>query len=79
MADTRSPEAVRSEIAVERERLATAVDDLRSRLGEATDVQRQVGSRISILAPAAFATAFVISGGVGATMRYFARRGRERR
>ncbi len=79
MADTRSPEAVRGEIAVERERLASAVDDLRNRLGEATDVQRQVRSRISMLAPAAFATAFVISGGVGATMRYFARRGRERR
>ncbi|MGI8861545.1 MAG: hypothetical protein ACR2GV_02305 [Gaiellaceae bacterium] len=78
MADARSPELVRSEIAVERERLAVAVDDLRSRLGDATDVRRQVGSRISMLAPAAFATAFVVSGGIGATMRYFARRGRDR-
>ena len=79
MAERRSPEVVRGEIAVERERLATAVDELRNRLGEATDVQRQVRSRIAVLAPAAFATAFVVSGGVGATMRYFARRGRERR
>ncbi len=78
MAETRTPEAVRNEIALERDRLATAVDELRSRLGEATDVQHQVRSRISMLAPAAFATAFVISGGIGATMRYFARRGRER-
>ncbi|MBA3561273.1 MAG: hypothetical protein H0W35_00935 [Actinobacteria bacterium] len=78
MADARSPELVRSEIAVEREQLAVAVDDLRSRLGDATDVRRQVGSRISMLAPAAFATAFVVSGGIGATMRYFARRGRDR-
>ncbi len=77
MADTRSPEAVRREIAVEREGLATAVDELRGRLGEATDVRSQVRSRISVLAPAAFAMAFVVSGGVGATMRYFARRGRE--
>lgn len=77
MAETRTPEAVRNEIALERDRLATAVDELRSRLGEATDVQHQVRSRISMLAPAAFATAFVISGGIGATMRYFARRGRE--
>ena len=79
MAEKRSPEAVRSEITAERERLATAVDELRNRLGEATNVHRQIRSRISMLAPAAFATAFVISGGVGATMRYFARRGRERR
>ncbi len=79
MAERRSPEVVRGEIAVERERLATAVDELRNRLGEATDVERQVRSRIAVLAPAAFATAFVVSGGVGATMRYFARRGRERR
>lgn len=78
MADTRSPELVRSEIAVERERLAAAVDDLRGRFGVATDVQRQLGSRISMLAPAAFAAAFVVSGGIGATMRYFARRGRDR-
>ena len=78
MAETRTQEAVRSEIAVERERLATAVDELRHRFDEVTDVQRQVRSRISTLAPVAFATAFVISGGVGATMRYFARRGRER-
>jgi len=78
VADARSPELVRSEIAVEREQLAVAVDDLRSRLGDATDVRRQVGSRISMLAPAAFATAFVVSGGIGATMRYFARRGRDR-
>ena len=79
MADARSAEQVRREITVERERLAEAVDELRNRVGDATNVQRQVGSRISVLAPVAFAAAFVVSGGVGATMRYFARRGRERR
>jgi hypothetical protein len=31
-----------------------------------------------VLVPAAFATGFVVFGGIGATMRYFARRGRER-
>ena len=77
VAETRSAEAVRKEIAAEREGLANAVDELRTRLGEATDVQSQVRSRISTLAPAAFVAAFVVSGGVGATMRYFARRGRE--
>ncbi|MBA3434361.1 MAG: DUF3618 domain-containing protein [Actinobacteria bacterium] len=78
MPEARSPEVVRREIAAEREGLADAVDELRRKVGDVTDVQRQVGSRISVLAPAAFAAAFVVSGGVGATMRYFARRGRER-
>lgn len=77
MAKARSPELVRSEIAVERQHLAVAVDELRSKLGDATDVRRQVGSRLAVLAPAAFAAAFVVSGGIGATMRYFARRSRD--
>ena len=79
MPETRSPALVRQDIAVERERLAEAVDELRRRLGEATDFQSRLGSRLAVLAPAAFAAAFVMSGGVGATMRYFARRGRDRR
>ena len=77
MPEARSPELVRREIAAEREGLAEAVDELRRRVGDVTNVQRQVGSRLPVLAPVAFAAAFVVSGGVGATMRYFARRGRE--
>jgi hypothetical protein len=77
--DTRSPELVRQEIALERERLAQAVDDLRDRFGELTDMRGKVGSRLVVLAPTAFAAGFVLSGGVGATMRYLARRGRDRR
>jgi hypothetical protein len=71
--EARSPEAVRHDIAAEREALAQAVEQLRDRLGGAADL----GSRLPLLAPAAFATAFVVSGGIGATMRYLARRGRE--
>ena len=78
MPETRTPEVVRSEIAVERQHLAHAVDELRSKVGDVADVQRQVGSRLAVLAPAAFAAAFVVSGGIGATMRYFARRSRDR-
>lgn len=77
MADARSPEQVRRDIAREREHLAHAVGQLRAQLGGAFDVRRRIGSRARVLAPAAFATAFVVSGGIGATMRYFARRGRE--
>ena len=74
---TRSPEAVRRDIARERTELARAVGQLRSDLGGTFDLRRRVGSRVAFLAPTAFATGFVVSGGIGATMRYLARRGRE--
>jgi hypothetical protein len=74
VADARTAEQVRRDIAREREQLALAVGRLRSELGGTLDIRKRVG----ILVPAAFATAFVLSGGIGATMRYFARRGRER-
>jgi hypothetical protein len=74
VAETRTPELLRRDIAREREELAHAVAQLRSELGGTFDVRRRVG----VLVPAAFATGFVVSGGIGATMRYFARRGRER-
>jgi hypothetical protein len=72
--DTRSADQIRRDIAREREQLAVAVDRLRSELGGTLNLRGRVG----VLVPAAFATAFVVSGGIGATMRYFARRGRER-
>jgi hypothetical protein len=74
VADARTTEQVRRDIAREREQLALAVGRLRSELGGTLDIRKRVG----ILVPAAFATAFVLAGGIGATMRYFARRGRER-
>jgi hypothetical protein len=74
VADARTQEQVRREIAREREQLALAVERLRTEVGGTFDIR----SRVGVLVPAAFATAFVLSGGVGATMRYFARRGRER-
>jgi hypothetical protein len=76
--ETRSPEIVRNEIAAERQKLADAVDDLRIRLGDVADVKTQVRTRWRALTPAAFAAGFVVSGGVGATMRLLARRSRER-
>lgn len=78
MAEPRSPAVVRHEIAVERTELAEAVEDLRRRISERTDVKSRVSARAGVLAPAAFLVTFVASGGIGATMRYVARRGRER-
>ena len=74
----RTPETIRSEIELERARLASAVEQLRDGLGEATDVGAKLRTRLPLAAATAFAGAFVLAGGIGATMRFFARRSRER-
>jgi hypothetical protein len=68
-----SEQELRRELQEERERLAEAVDTLRDELGAATDIR----SKLPIIAGGAFALGFLKAGGVGATMRYLARRGRE--
>ena len=73
----RSAEDVRRDIAVERDQLASAVDDLRSGLGEATDVAGKLRANLPVAAAGAMSAGFVLAGGVGATMRYLARKGRE--
>jgi hypothetical protein len=77
MAAQRTAEQVRKEIAVERDQLATAVDELRVSLGHAADVTGKLKARLPIAAGAAASAGFMLAGGIGATMRYFARRGRE--
>jgi hypothetical protein len=73
----RSAEDVRRDIAAERDQLASAVDDLRSGLGEATDVGGKLRANLPVAAAGAMSAGFVLAGGIGATMRYLARRGRE--
>ena len=73
----RTPEQVRSDIATEREQLATAVEELRDSLGDATNISGKLKAKLPIVAGAAASAGFVLAGGIGATMRYFARRGRE--
>ena len=74
----RTPEAVRREIESEREQLAQAVEQLRHGLGEATDVAAKLRTRIPAVAVGALGAGFFLAGGIGATMRLLARRGRER-
>lgn len=71
--DGRTPEDVRRDIAAERQQLAEAVGELRADLvlGET------LGPKLPVLAAGALGAGFVLFGGVGATMRYLARRGRE--
>ena len=75
----RSTEQVRRDIETERDRLATAVDDLRAGIGEATNIGAKLKSKLPIAAAAAVGAGFLLAGGVGATMRLVMRRGREGR
>lgn len=73
----RTAEQVRQDIEAERERLATAVDDLRSGIDEATDINAKLKSKLPAATAAAFATGFVLAGGLRATVRLGLQRYRE--
>jgi hypothetical protein len=77
MAVEKSDERLREELAAERTALADAVDDLRTELGEATNVGAKLQAKLPLVAAGAFGLGFVKAGGVGATMRLLMRRSRE--
>jgi outer membrane murein-binding lipoprotein Lpp len=70
-------EQLRKDIDAEREQLASAVDELRASIAGAADIGGKLKSKLPLVAGAAASAGFVLAGGVGATARYFARRGRE--
>ena len=69
----RTREEVKRQLHAEREQLARAVDALRN----AADVRTALRANLPVIAVGAFVAMFVLSGGIGATMRFLARRGRE--
>jgi Protein of unknown function (DUF3618) len=73
MPASRTTDVVRRDIERERQELADAVDDLRG----AADVTTIVRSKLPVLAAGAAGAGFFFAGGIGATMRLLARRGRE--
>ena len=75
--DGRTAEDVRRDIEAEREQLATAVEDLRAGIGDATNVAAKLRAKLPVVAAGALGAGFVLAGGIGATMRLLARRGRE--
>jgi hypothetical protein len=75
----RSTEEVRRDIAREREQLADAVEELREGLGDVTDIQGKLRANLPVVAAGALGVGFFLAGGIGATMRWLARRGREGR
>jgi hypothetical protein len=74
-AKSRTTEQVRRDIEAERERLGMAVDDLRAGM----DVNAKLKDKLPVAAAAALGIGFVVSGGIGATMRLLMRRSREGR
>ena len=77
--NSRTADQVRRDIEAEREQLAEAVDQLRSEIGEATNVGAKVRENLPVVAAGALGVGFFVAGGIGATMRLLARRGREGR
>lgn len=69
---------VREQIRKERTALTSSLDELRGELGEATDVAGKLGGVLPLVAAGAAGAGFVLGGGIGATVRYFMRRSRER-
>jgi hypothetical protein len=77
MAAQRTPAEIKRDLETERRELASAVDELRGSIREATNVTAKLKEKLPVVAGAAATSGFVLAGGIGATMRYFARRGRE--
>ena len=77
MAATRTPEQIRREIEVERDQLADAVESLRDGIGEAANISGKLRANLPVVAAGALGAGFFLAGGIGATMRLFARKGRE--
>jgi hypothetical protein len=75
--NSRDVEQVRLELEAEREGLAQAVDTLRAGVKDATNVSARIRENLPVAAGAALAAGFLLAGGIGATMRLFARRSRE--
>jgi hypothetical protein len=69
----RTTEELKREIEAEREQLAGAVDHLRDELGVAAKLK----AKLPLVAGGAAAAGFVLAGGIGAAMRFLARRSRE--
>ncbi len=74
----RTPDTVRRELEAERQELATAVEQLREGIGEVANVSAKLRARLPVVAAGALGAGFFFGGGIGATMRFLARKGRER-
>jgi hypothetical protein len=65
----RTAEEVRKDIEVERDRLAGAVDDLRTGIDDATDINAKLRRNLPVATAVALGTGFILAGGIRATVR----------
>lgn len=75
--DDRDTAELRRRIETERNALATSVDSLRSEISEATNISAKLRAKLPAAAGGALAAGFVLGGGIGATVRFVFRKGRE--
>jgi hypothetical protein len=68
----------RRNLEAERKELEAATDQLKRSVGEATDVKSKLRTKLPAVAAGALGAGFFVAGGIGATMRFLARKGRER-
>jgi len=73
----RSATQLRRDIEQERRQLAASLAQLRGEIGQVTDLTAKLRDNLPLAVAGALVAGFVLAGGVGATLRYFARRGRE--
>ncbi len=73
----RTPDQVRRDIAAERNGLAQSLEALREEVGKAADIAGKLRANLPVAAAGALGAGFVLAGGIGASMRWLARRGRE--
>lgn len=73
----RSTTEIRDEIESERVALADSVNSLKSEISEATNVSAKLRANLPAAAGGALAAGFVLAGGIGATVRFVFRKGRE--
>ena len=69
---------LRREVSAEREQLADAVEELRTELGDATNIGGKVRSHLPAAAAGALGLGFVAAGGIRATMGLIVRRARRK-
>lgn len=65
---------LRREIGEERAKLADEVKALRNEVSEATDVRGKLRANLPVATAGALGLGFVVSGGIGATIRLLLRR-----
>ena len=70
--------APRRELEAQRQELDAAVVRLKRGVRDATNVAGKLRGKLPVVAAAALGAGFLVAGGVGATMRFLARKGRDR-